>query len=275
MRTNVAPMRFVVKLGLLVAAVAAGAACTALPERTDARSRDAPPGRDAAAGCSLDGAAACLVGVAFLDCPGRRAPALYCSDTRCAWVSTGCPLASMTLPFPADCDCSPKDCSSPLYFVTTRFLMSRGAKPWDGHREMNVRVSLDPSLAPQTTYIACSGCTGACANGLTPCGAAKVQVSRTMPGTFVLTIARDEPLATAGFRLEFEVNISTSDARICLIWASDTIECKPTEPVCATTGTIKLSQLPDASGIGTTTGSFAASFADGLQIHGDFAQVAP
>ncbi|MCA9671426.1 MAG: hypothetical protein KC503_37775 [Myxococcales bacterium] len=198
--------------------------------------------------------AQCFVGESFAECPGTQAaPRAYCGMFGCRWVSTGCPLKEHPTPLASDCRCNGTYCPGELSPTMSSFYLAWGNKPWTRTRATNVRVTWNASTTSPPA-ISCSKCEGSCSAQYGLCAGAHVKVSRSALSTKTVRLLATGLLAGWYLSLELDFDATPPVARACRLQFTDVHDCSPpTEPVCASSGSIDLVPLaqPDAELHGT------------------------
>jgi hypothetical protein len=212
----------------------------------------------------------CLSGAAFIDCPGAKNPALYCSNDSCKWISTGNALKPFLSWTDNSCSCTGSSC--PMETLIYRFVHERGFEPWTREKDLNVTLTINPDLAIAQDAVSCTGCNTGCSAGDNPCTGSNVGVlQRDLPGTYRVLIWTNGGLY--GWMLELEMDLGFSGgprARACRLPISDALSCTAGDtPRCAISGSIELGGEPSAQLL-NVAGKFDLIFADGLKIKGEF-----
>lgn len=207
----------------------------------------------------------CFIGSSYADCSGVNNPKLYCSSSKCLWISNGCPVIGMDALIDKQCKCLSGNC--PSSNIPMLFFMRRGKKFWTVERDLNIKVNLSSNIQRVNLSLHCQGCTNNCIVGDNPCKL-KYSLSKDFPGTYILEIGTNGGLY--GWRLEIEIDFRTSPiARICRVPFSDSISCSDGKIICATSGKIEINAIP--KNLGTDFfGTFNAKFNDGIELNGTF-----
>ncbi len=213
----------------------------------------------------------CFDGAAFIECPGKEVPRLFCSKQSCKWSSVGFPVGELQGLVGPGCACSGATC--PQQQVIHLFSIYRGLTPWTRGRNLDLKVSIDSSLAVAKHAITCSGCSGACSAGDSPCNTTQLRLhDRSLPGTFWLLVGAMSYMH--GWILELEVDLEIAGgpkARVCRLPVTDFITCEPKDrSVCATSGTLTLSGKPDKAKLDVVV-AYDVTFSDGVKLTGEVA----
>ena len=221
-------------------------------------------------------ASECFFGADFAECPGPKAPRIFCDDVGlggpCVWVSTGCPVGGRVIAVTVgqdDCSCDGGECEGELGAVVAQLLYRRGLDPWDRYQEMNLAVSTDAQVSSPGEAISCKGCGSEC-EGYTPCTQPQhVTTKRVLAGTIVI-----EYLVSAGWwYLQLEIDPERNTARLCRLGGTDVPRCPQSAstpwPDCATSGKVIFSgPANNQTELAQLRGTFEASFSGGLSVSG-------
>jgi hypothetical protein len=190
----------------------------------------------------------CYVGEFFADCGGSGPPRLACNDQQCLWFAADCgPAGFEASDCPADDICCHDGWPFPAAGYSTALtldLYAFGPEPWDRTSHVALGVVVDPTLTGTTTQVTCSGPNPNLA-AYDPC-ADPVEVTAFQGGTARVRAWPGEPFR-AGWYLWIEIVDDGSGglgARACAAEMIDTMVCPGAAPLCASAGTITISQLP-------------------------------
>lgn len=220
----------------------------------------------------------CELGAAHARCPGSTRPRAYCSpgEHGCLWISNGCPMGAYTLALTEDCRCSGATCSPEAAASWAAFNARYGRKPWTATRELVVDVLIDATLSGSSAALSCvggahTGCAdGTCTDPSDPCGATTVRATAAFPGTAVWRVLPAESTPPSRrLQLEVEVSAIPPRARACWIAEGDAAGCAGSEPRCATSGTLTLSELPSAEPLERIRGQFTLGFGGREKVLGE------
>ena len=252
-----------------VALVACGARQGPLPDGgVDAA---APVGDLGPCAPDPEGLAGCFVGTTFASCPGPVAPKLLCAPRRCLWFSDGKPRGAYQTPMnTANCPCQGKSCPpDEVARAMSQFRYSYGDAPWSRARALVLPATIDPVVVAAGNTRTCRGCDAECHAGDNPCFGERVDiVQRQLPGTFMAMVGATSFLN--GWVLEVEVDLALGKARACRVRGSDSQDCTPHEPLCATSGSVALSETPCRTRLEKVRLHYELRFADGLTMEGTF-----
>jgi hypothetical protein len=234
----------------------------------------------------------CRQGFFFADCGGSGPPVLGCRlSNECRWFVHGCVAeeyeTSSCNPSRTCCTPNPERGShgfwpffQPSFMSDSEFakqlslnLSAWGSAGWDVERYMKIPVELEPTLAPRTPNVSCTG-TGPEPG---PCDVGLLDVAPPKNNSLYFTFRA--PGAGTAWALTVEVLDGRDGnvlSRICRVRvpsiATAAGDCGASaEPECASTGSLILNVFPlDPFRIPQLAGRLRAEFADGGHIEAEF-----
>ena len=214
----------------------------------------------------------CVVGDDFVDCAGIGEPRFGClaSGAGCAWFPGGCvPSTYHASPCPSDDLCCLDDWPFPegLWSASTGWSLAyvvygMGSEPVDAGSFAAVDVAIDPAVLPVEPSLACASAW----DDLCPPGPSAPLTALAERGDDTLTVRAVYP-GFFGRELRIEVLPGAPlRARACARPYTDYRDgasCSPPGDawICADSGTLVVSELPEPRSAGTVTG---------VRFEGDF-----
>lgn len=219
---------------------------------------------------------ACEFGAFYADCGCTGSPVFACAaGDDCRWFVGGCAPEGYV---PSTCSSEELCCHSDWPYsrmsdpIAPEAIHSQlyawGIEPWDAEREMNVSVSVDPTVEASGATVECDGMSPTSGS---VCEETTELETQTRSGAVVIYFRSKPELAFAGWDLVLEVSRSRpAQARLCTLAFTDShsAQCPMSgvEPRCAVSGALELSSDPAAGIDGQLHGRLTSRFDGGGTI---------
>jgi hypothetical protein len=232
----------------------------------------------------------CFVGYFFADCGGEGPPRLACRERGgCYWFSGSClALGFVASECPAEdvCCYSDPDGNYPWPYPDLRFddpflrdkFYGLGHEAWDRTTDANLSTSIDTNLSISTTSVICTGPPPEFPeSGFDPC--VETHDYAGIVGDTVLLVGISIPWFAGWYpQIEIIPDGGAMRASVCARQFTDFLyqSCPDHERVCASSGSIVLSDWPTSAG--NPIGLMArvdATFASGFRYQADIVILEP
>jgi hypothetical protein len=221
----------------------------------------------------------CFSGDYFAECGGEGESRFGCrADGECKWFVRGMvaeEFVASTCPVDDPCchdDWPYGDETDGFEFQSRARIMrdvyGHGTAAWNRERDMVLAVAVDRTPIPARTFDCAGGDTNLAGS---PCDANSIWLDARMLDTLRLLVYSE---SWHGWNLWLEIDPERSLARACLYPYTDNLAERcwgKWSPVCAISGNVLLTNIPEAAGDATDVGArVELEFADGLTISGAF-----